>query len=72
MGSHQPVVTDQILDLIANKSEEQRANRQMSSEVVQALKDCGFYTMMLPKRWGARSSDLRSSFGSRFGSPKPI
>ena len=53
MSSHQPVVTDQVLELIASKSDEQRSNRQMSADVVQALKDCGCYTMMLPKKWGS-------------------
>ena len=54
MSSHQPVVTDQILELIESRSDEQRGNRKMSDEVVQALKDCGFYTMMLPKKWGGQ------------------
>lgn len=48
---YQPVVTQDVLDLIASKSDEQRANRQMSTEVVDALKACGFYRMMLPKKW---------------------
>ncbi len=52
MSSHQPLVTDQIIALIESKSDEQRANRQMSVEVVEALKECGFYKMMLPKKWG--------------------
>ena len=52
MSSHQPLVTDQIIALIESKSDEQRAYRQMSVEVVEALKECGFYKMMLPKKWG--------------------
>ena len=47
---YQPVVTQDVLDLIASKSDEQRANRQMSTDVVDALKACGFYRMMLPKK----------------------
>ena len=52
MSTHEPVVTQQILDLIESKSDEQRQNRQMSKEVVDALKECGFYKMLLPKKWG--------------------
>lgn len=52
MSTYEPVVTQQIIDLIASKSDEQRANRQMSKEVVDALKSCGFFTMLLPKKWG--------------------
>ena len=52
MSTHEPVVTQQILDLISSKSEEQRAAREMSKEVVDALKECGFFTMLLPKQWG--------------------
>lgn len=52
MSTHEPVVTQQILDLIASKSDEQRASRRMSKDVVDALKKCGFFTMLLPKQWG--------------------
>lgn len=52
MSTHEPVVTQQILDLIASKSADQREARKMSKEVVDALKECGFFTMLLPKQWG--------------------
>ncbi|MEC9144247.1 MAG: acyl-CoA dehydrogenase family protein [Pseudomonadota bacterium] len=52
MSTHEPVVTQHILDLISSKSDEQRAAREMSKEVVDALKECGFFTMLLPKQWG--------------------
>ena len=52
MSTHEPVVTQNILDLISSKSDEQRAAREMSKEVVDALKSCGFFTMLLPKQWG--------------------
>ena len=52
MSTHEPVVTQQILDLISSKSDEQRASRRMSKDVVDALKECGFFTMLLPKQWG--------------------
>ena len=34
----------------------------MSDEVVQALKDCGFYTMMLPKKWGGQEQRPQEFF----------
>ena len=52
MSTHEPVVTQNILDLISSKSDEQRAAREMSKDVVDALKACGFFTMLLPKQWG--------------------
>lgn len=52
MSTYEPVVTQQILDLIASKSADQREARKMSKEVVDALKECGFFTMLLPKKWG--------------------
>ena len=52
MSTHEAVVTQHILDLISSKSDEQRAAREMSKEVVDALKECGFFTMLLPKQWG--------------------
>ncbi len=62
MSSHEPVVTEQILELIASKSDEQRQNRRMSAEVVSALKECGFYTMMLPKKWGGQEQRPQEFF----------
>jgi len=52
MSSNQSVITDEILNLIEEKADAQRATRQMLPEVVDALKQCGFYKMMLPKKWG--------------------
>jgi len=52
MSSYEPLVTKQIQDLIESKSAEQRDNRRLSKEVVDALKASGFFTMLLPKQWG--------------------
>jgi 3-hydroxy-9,10-secoandrosta-1,3,5(10)-triene-9,17-dione monooxygenase len=52
MSSYEPLVTKQIQDLIESKSGEQRDNRRLSAEVVDALKASGFFTMLLPKQWG--------------------
>lgn len=39
-------------DVIAQHAAEGRAQRQLSAEVVEALKDCGYMRSVLPKRWG--------------------
>ena len=52
MSTHEPVVTQQILDLISSKSEEQRGAREMSKEVDDALKENGVFKMLLTKQWG--------------------
>ena len=52
MSSYEPLVTKQIQELIESKSAEQRDNRRLSKEVVDTLKESGFFTMLLPKQWG--------------------
>ena len=39
-------------DLIAKHAAEGRTERQVSTEVVEALKDCGYMRAVLPKQWG--------------------
>ena len=39
-------------DLIAKHAAEGRTGRQVSAEVVEALKDCGYMRAVLPKQWG--------------------
>lgn len=65
MSSYEPVVTQQILDLIESKSDEQRAQRQMSKEVVDALKECGFFRMLLPKKWGGMERKPQEFFAEQ-------
>lgn len=45
-------VNSEILDLVASHEAANRENRQVATEVVAALKDCGFFRMFLPKQWG--------------------
>lgn len=45
-------INSEILDLVARNETSNRKNRQVSKEVVQALKECGFFRMFLPKQWG--------------------
>jgi 3-hydroxy-9,10-secoandrosta-1,3,5(10)-triene-9,17-dione monooxygenase len=49
---HAQVIPEAVIEQIAAAADQQRANRQMDASVVSALKDCGFYRMMLPKQWG--------------------
>ena len=46
------VVTSEALEIVAKHADAGRANRQVSAEAVQALKDCGFFRMLLPKALG--------------------
>ncbi len=45
-------INDDILALVASHADANRENRQVAPDVVQALKDCGFLRMFLPKQWG--------------------
>ena len=67
MSTYEPVVTQQILDLIASKSADQREARKMSKEVVDALKECGFFTMLLPKQWGGLERKPQEFLPSKCG-----
>ena len=50
--------------LIAERAAQGRARRQVSDEVVQALKDAGFMRAMLPKRWGGLESTPQEFFAA--------
>ncbi|MEY3017135.1 MAG: hypothetical protein RL336_270 [Pseudomonadota bacterium] len=45
-------VTADVQAIIAQHADETRANRQVAGASVQALKDCGFFKTLLPKKWG--------------------
>jgi len=45
-------VTPEALELIAKNAADCRQDRQVPKANVQALKDCGFYRMLLPRQWG--------------------
>ena len=45
-------VTPEALELIAKNAADCRQDRQVPRANVQALKDCGFYRMLLPRQWG--------------------
>ncbi|MCY4566494.1 MAG: flavin-dependent monooxygenase [Gammaproteobacteria bacterium] len=50
--------------LIADCAAEGRARRQVSDEVVQALKDAGFMRAVLPKRWGGLEATPQEFFAA--------
>jgi 3-hydroxy-9,10-secoandrosta-1,3,5(10)-triene-9,17-dione monooxygenase len=45
-------INQEVLDIVADNADKNREQRQVATESVQALKDCGFYKMLLPKQWG--------------------
>ncbi len=42
----------QLFGVIAGNSDKNRSERQVAAESVQALRESGFYRMLLPKKWG--------------------
>lgn len=50
--------------LISERAAEGRARRQVSEEVVQALKDSGFMRAVLPKRWGGLEATPQEFFAA--------
>ena len=50
--------------LIADHAAEGRARRQVSGEVVQALKEAGFMRAVLPKRWGGLEARPQEFFAA--------
>lgn len=65
MSQNKPVVSEKTLELIAERSEAQRAARQMDPDVVAALKADGFFRMMLPKTWGGYESRPQEFFAEQ-------
>lgn len=58
-------VNQETLDIIAANADSNRENRQVSKDSVQALKDCGFYKMMLPRQWGGLESKPQELFADQ-------
>lgn len=58
-------VTQDVLDIIANHAEETRNNRQVADAACQALKDCGFFKMFVPKKWGGLESTPQEFFADQ-------
>jgi len=62
---HAQVIPAEVIAQIAAASEGQRQQRQMSVAVVDALKDCGFYKMLLPKQWGGSEHKPQDFFAEQ-------
>jgi 3-hydroxy-9,10-secoandrosta-1,3,5(10)-triene-9,17-dione monooxygenase len=45
-------VNQDVLDIIAKNADQGRVNRKIPAEDIEALKDCGFFGMLLPKSLG--------------------
>ena len=62
---HAQVIPAEVIAQIAAASDGQRQQRQMSVAVVDALKDCGFYKMLLPKQWGGTEHKPQDFFAEQ-------
>lgn len=62
---HAQVIPAEVIAQIAAASDEQRQQRQMSVAVVDALKGCGFYKMLLPKQWGGSEHKPQDFFAEQ-------
>jgi 3-hydroxy-9,10-secoandrosta-1,3,5(10)-triene-9,17-dione monooxygenase len=62
---HVQVIPAEVIAQIAAASDGQRQQRQMSVAVVDALKDCGFYKMLLPKQWGGSEHKPQDFFAEQ-------
>lgn len=45
-------ITADVSAIIESHAAETRSNREIAKPVIDALKECGFFKMMLPKKWG--------------------
>ncbi len=62
---HAQVIPAEVIAQISAASDGQRQQRQMSVAVVDALKDCGFYRMLLPKQWGGSEHKPQDFFAEQ-------
>ncbi|MBT8149786.1 MAG: flavin-dependent monooxygenase, partial [Gammaproteobacteria bacterium] len=58
-------LNQEVLDIVAANADANRETRQVAKESVQALKDCGFYRMMLPKQWGGLEHTPQAFFADQ-------
>lgn len=58
-------VTQEVSAIIASHAEETRNNRQIADAAVEALKDCGFFKMLLPKKWGGLEATPQDFFADQ-------
>ncbi len=58
-------VTQKVSAIIASHAEETRNNRQIADAAVNALKECGFFKMLLPKKWGGLEATPQDFFADQ-------
>ena len=66
-------ITADVSAIIESYAAETRSNREIAKPVIDALKDCGFFKMMLPKKWGvAAKIRLKNFLPRKWPLPNPI
>lgn len=65
-------ITADVSAIIESHAAETRSNREIAKPVIEALKECGFFKMMLPKKWGGSEIRHRNSLPRKWPLPKPI
>lgn len=58
-------LNQEVLDIVASNADQNREERQVAKQSVEALKACGFYRMMLPKKWGGREDTPQAFFADQ-------
>ena len=51
-----------VLDLVSEKAPEARKNRKISDDVIEAIRETGFFRSMLPKKYGGLESSPQEFF----------
>lgn len=65
MSSQEIIITPELQKLIASHADQHRQERRLSSEVIAALKDAGFFKMMLPLEYGGMESRPQDFFAEQ-------
>ena len=58
-------ITADVSAIIESHAAETRSNREIAKPVIDALKDCGFFKMMLPKKWGGSEKTPQEFFAAQ-------
>ena len=58
-------ITADVSAIIESHAAETRSNREIAKPVIEALKECGFFKMMLPKKWGGSENTPQEFFAAQ-------
>ncbi len=61
-GSDRTLDVSGILDLVSEKADEARENRKISDDVIEAIRETGFFRTMLPKQYGGLETPPQEFF----------